>query len=84
MLVSNKKLCRLEGCNNLFTPIRKKHFFCHRRCFNKWYHRIIKEEKYPSWICPVCNEQKKLNFHPKQSEKKLLGIICSHCDHKNE
>jgi len=41
----------------------------------------MKEETYPSYICPKCGKKSKLTFHPKVSINKWINLKCPYCGH---
>lgn len=76
------KIKKCLQCGKDFYRRTKKHFFCCKSCYNKYYSKELENNKFPEVICQKCGKKTKLNFNPKKDFQKLKEFKCSHCDHQ--
>lgn len=79
--MDNRRKCLI--CKKLFVSKTKKHFFCSKKCYRKYYWLKI-EKKFPTFRCPTCKSLIKLNFNIKKPRNQLKwkSFKCPVC-HKN-
>ena len=82
MLVITKRRCLL--CGKLFSPSTKKHLFCEKKCYRRYYFETV-ERKFPKFICPHCEFKTNLNFNIKlkSNRKKWENFKCPNCGKNN-
>lgn len=82
MTTLTKILCKV--CQTEFLPKSQKNIFCSRKCFKKdFYHRKKAEElasiKFPTFLCPSCDEEITLEFDPLKNEVAWTSFLCPFC-----
>jgi hypothetical protein len=82
-----KKLVKIRcgSCGHFFLPKSQKNIYCKRSCFKKAYYyqrkakELTYEKKFPSFKCPSCQRNIKLDFDPTVNEKLWFGFSCPYC-----
>ena len=77
-----KRKCKNPKCGKEFIPLKDNHLYCCRFCFFEEYKRKQKVQRFPSFICPVCNTVSTLDFHPKRSRLQWFEYECPRCGYQ--
>jgi hypothetical protein len=72
-------------CKTVFMPKSEKNKYCTRKCFKKDnYHKKKAEEltriRFPSFLCPSCEQRITLDFDPVIESLRWLHYECPGCD----
>jgi predicted RNA-binding Zn-ribbon protein involved in translation (DUF1610 family) len=78
------RICKT--CGKTFLPKCEKNIFCSRRCFKKDYYyrkkneKIEDRDKFPTFICPVCEQVIQLDFSPITDFFRWTHYSCPNCN----
>jgi len=77
-------ICRNQTCGKEFKQVKKRHFFCSRKCFIKQYYLTINKKSNPIFLCPSCNTKTRLDFYPIDDNEKWTSFKCPKCGYAVE
>lgn len=74
---------KCRQCGKGFDSHKSNKLYCSRTCFRKDYYKRNKElmrlHRYPSFICPHCNNTIPLTFHPMEDPERWEALVCPYC-----